>query len=105
MSTSTEIQDERTSSLQHERRARASAVQSSQGHELSDKTAYKAWVANAPKAPMVSETVDLGPFGAEDVEVAVEHCGLCHSDLSLFNNEWGELQVGELLARSPSWKR
>ena len=47
---------------------------------------YKAWVAKAAKQPMVLETVDLGPLGAEDVEVAVEHCGLCHSDLSVFNN-------------------
>jgi uncharacterized zinc-type alcohol dehydrogenase-like protein len=38
---------------------------------------------------MVLEPVDLGPLGAEDVEVAVEHCGLCHSDLSVLNNEWG----------------
>ena len=42
-------------------------------------TNYKAWVARAAKQPMVLETVDLGPLGAEDVEVAVEHCGLCHS--------------------------
>jgi hypothetical protein len=44
---------------------------------------YKGWVAKAAKQPMVLETVDLGPLGAEDVEVAVEHCGLCHSDLSV----------------------
>ena len=50
---------------------------------------YKAWVARAAKQPMVLETVDLGPLGAEEVEVAVESCGLCHSDLSMLNNEWG----------------
>jgi uncharacterized zinc-type alcohol dehydrogenase-like protein len=38
---------------------------------------------------MTLETVDLGPFGAEDVEIAVEHCGLCHSDVSVLNNDWG----------------
>jgi len=32
---------------------------------------------------MVLETVDIGPLRAEDVEVAVEHCGLCHSNLSI----------------------
>ena len=41
---------------------------------------YSAWVAKAAKLPVVLETVDLGPLGAEDVEVAVEHCGLCHFD-------------------------
>ena len=46
---------------------------------------YKAWVAKSAKQRMVLETVDLGSLGAEDVEVAVEHCGVCHSDLSVFN--------------------
>jgi uncharacterized zinc-type alcohol dehydrogenase-like protein len=38
---------------------------------------------------MVLETIDLGPIEAEDVEIAVEHCGLCHSDVSVLNNDWG----------------
>jgi uncharacterized zinc-type alcohol dehydrogenase-like protein len=46
---------------------------------------------------MVLETVDLGPLGDEEVEVAVEHCGLCHSDLSVFNNEWGISQYPAVL--------
>jgi uncharacterized zinc-type alcohol dehydrogenase-like protein len=58
---------------------------------------YKAWVAKSAKDPMVLETVDLGPLGAEDVEVAVEHCGLCHSDLSVLNNEWGISQYPAIL--------
>jgi alcohol/geraniol dehydrogenase (NADP+) len=60
-------------------------------------TPYKAWVAKAAKQPMVLETVDLGPLGAEEVEVAVENCGLCHSDLSMFNNEWGMSQYPAIL--------
>src|SRR5512133_818727 len=51
--------------------------------------AIRAWVVKAAKQPMVLETVSLGPLGAEEVEVAVEHCGLCHSDLSVWSNEWG----------------
>jgi uncharacterized zinc-type alcohol dehydrogenase-like protein len=46
---------------------------------------------------MVLETVDLGPLGAEDVEVAVERCGLCHSDLSVLNNDWGNSQYPAIL--------
>lgn len=74
---------------------------------------YKAWVAQAAKQPMALETVDLGPLGAEDVEVAVEHCGLCHSDLSVFTNEWGISQypailghevVGRVIAVGPNAK-
>lgn len=48
-----------------------------------------AWVALAEKQQFQRQTIDLGPLGAEDVEVAVEHCGICHSDLSMLNNEWG----------------
>src|SRR5262245_4700019 len=58
---------------------------------------YKAWVAKSANQPMVLETVDLGLLGAEDVEVAVEHCGLCHSDLSIFNSEWGISQYPAIL--------
>jgi uncharacterized zinc-type alcohol dehydrogenase-like protein len=46
---------------------------------------------------MVLETVDLGPLGPEDVEVAVEHCGLCHSDFSVWNNDWGISQYPAIL--------
>jgi uncharacterized zinc-type alcohol dehydrogenase-like protein len=48
-----------------------------------------AWVAPAANSKLVLEQVELGPLGAEDVEVQVEHCGLCHSDISVLNNDWG----------------
>jgi uncharacterized zinc-type alcohol dehydrogenase-like protein len=54
---------------------------------MSNAMNYKAWIANGAKQPMMLETVDLGPLGAEEVEGAVDHCGLCHSDLSAFNND------------------
>ena len=74
---------------------------------------YQAWVARSAKQPMVLETLDPGPLGPEEVEVAVEHCGLCHSDLSVFNNEWGISQfpavlghevIGRITAVGPSVK-
>jgi uncharacterized zinc-type alcohol dehydrogenase-like protein len=58
--------------------------------------------------------IDLGPLGPEDVEVAVEHCGLCHSDLSVLNNDWGISQypavlghevIGRVTAVGPSARR
>jgi len=75
---------------------------------------YMAWVTKGAKQPMVLESGDLGPLGAEDVEVAVEHCGLCHSDVSVLNNEWGISQypailghevVGAITAVGPNAKR
>src|SRR6516164_9370955 len=73
------------------------AVPSGQSFRIGGARNYKAWVAKAAKHPMVLETVDLGPLGAEDVEVAVEHCGLCHSDLSVLNNDWGISQFPAIL--------
>src|SRR5579863_3985445 len=76
-------------------------------------TSVKAWVAKAAKQPMELETVDLGPIGPEEVEIAVEHCGLCHSDLSILHNEWGISQypailghevVGRITAMGPAAK-
>jgi uncharacterized zinc-type alcohol dehydrogenase-like protein len=73
----------------------------------------KAWVAKGSKQPMVLETVDLGSLGAEEVDVAVENCGLCHSDVSVLNNEWGISQypailghevIGRVTAIGPSTK-
>ena len=73
----------------------------------------RGWVAKAAKQPMVLERIDLGPLGAEDVEIAVEHCGLCHSDLSILNDDWGLSQypailghevTGRITARGPSTK-
>jgi uncharacterized zinc-type alcohol dehydrogenase-like protein len=35
---------------------------------------------------------DPGPLGDRQVEIAVEYCGICHSDLSMLDNEWGMSQ-------------
>jgi uncharacterized zinc-type alcohol dehydrogenase-like protein len=32
---------------------------------------------------------DPGELDAHDVEIDVESCGICHSDLSMLDNEWG----------------
>lgn len=49
----------------------------------------QAWVARGPKQPLILERITLEPMGRDEVEVEVEHCGLCHSDLSVLNNDWG----------------
>lgn len=38
---------------------------------------------------MVPFEFDPGPLGGEQVEIKVSHCGVCHSDLSMLDNEWG----------------
>lgn len=73
------------------------SASSSGGPKTGAATSYRAWVAKGAKQPMVLEAFDPGPLGAEEVEVAVEHCGLCHSDLSVLNNEWGISQYPAIL--------
>lgn len=76
-------------------------------------TRVQAWVAPAAKQKLVQQELDLGPLGEEEVEVQVEHCGLCHSDLSMLHNEWnltsfpavfGHEVVGVVKAIGPSAK-
>ncbi len=52
-------------------------------------TLIKALAANTPGGALEAFEYDPGPLGAEDVEITVEHCGICHSDLSMLDNEWG----------------
>jgi len=56
-----------------------------------------AWFATAAKQKLVRQQLDLGPLWTEDVEVEVENCGLCHSDLSVLNNDWGFSQYPAVL--------
>jgi alcohol/geraniol dehydrogenase (NADP+) len=49
----------------------------------------RGWAATGAGKPLTPYEYDPGPLGADEVEVAVEHCGVCHSDLSVINNEWG----------------
>jgi uncharacterized zinc-type alcohol dehydrogenase-like protein len=48
-----------------------------------------AWAAHEAKGPLVPFQYDPGPLGPDEVEIAVEYSGLCHSDLSVRNNDWG----------------
>ena len=93
-------------------RSNAPAAQSDRGFDSASRSRL-AWVAPAPKKPMVLESIDLGPLGDEEVEIAVEHCGICHSDLSVLNNDWGISQypavlghevVGRITAVAPNAK-
>jgi alcohol/geraniol dehydrogenase (NADP+) len=48
--------------------------------------AYAASEAGSRLEPFEYE---LGELGDNQVDIEVDHCGICHSDLSMFNNEWG----------------
>ena len=97
MSTTTQTRDEPAGGLMQKQPTYPSAIQSGPSVRIAESMNYKAWVAKAAKQPMALETVDPGPLGAEEVEVAVEYCGLCHSDISVLNNDWGISQYPAIL--------
>ena len=53
---------------------------------------FQAYAAFAPHAPLEPFNFDPGALGPEEVEIQVSYCGVCHSDLSMLDNEWGMSQ-------------
>jgi alcohol/geraniol dehydrogenase (NADP+) len=53
---------------------------------------FKAYAASRANGPLEPFSFDPGPLRPEEVEIKVTHCGLCHSDLSMLDNEWGMTQ-------------
>ena len=49
----------------------------------------KAFAAPSAGAKLEPFEFDTAELQAEEVEIKVHYCGICHSDLSMINNEWG----------------
>ena len=73
-----------------------------------------AFAATAAKQPLLPFEYTPGPLGEEQVEIAVESCGICHSDLSMLDNDWGlstyplvpgHEVVGRIVEAGPQVKR
>jgi uncharacterized zinc-type alcohol dehydrogenase-like protein len=45
--------------------------------------------AHAAGAELLPFKYDPGELGPHEVEIAITHCGICHSDLHLIANDWG----------------
>jgi alcohol/geraniol dehydrogenase (NADP+) len=48
-----------------------------------------AFAAFKPSEDLRPFEYDPGPLGPDEVEIDVQFCGICHSDLSMMDNEWG----------------
>ncbi|MEP6551161.1 MAG: NAD(P)-dependent alcohol dehydrogenase [Gemmatimonadales bacterium] len=48
-----------------------------------------AYAAKNKGAKLDPYTFEPGPLGQQDVEVRVTHCGICHSDVHMIDNDWG----------------
>ncbi len=51
-----------------------------------------AYAASEPGAKLQAFQYELGEIGTDQVDIKVHYCGICHSDLSMINNEWGMSQ-------------
>ena len=49
----------------------------------------KAYAAFEPKGMLKAYEYDPGELKPDQVEIDVHYCGICHSDLSVIDNEWG----------------
>tara|TARA_B100000497_G_scaffold109742_1_gene128666 strand:- start:391 stop:1395 length:1005 start_codon:yes stop_codon:yes gene_type:complete len=72
-----------------------------------------AYAVREPKGKLEPFNYKLGDLGAEQVDVKIHYCGLCHSDLSMINNDWRNTQfplvpgheiVGEVIAAGSAVK-
>ncbi len=48
----------------------------------------KAYAAMEEKQTLRSFEYDPGELGDYQVEIEVAYCGICHSDISMIDNEW-----------------
>ncbi|MDT8999068.1 NAD(P)-dependent alcohol dehydrogenase [Paucibacter sp. APW11] len=47
-----------------------------------------AYAAHSAGAPLQAFSYEPGPLGDDEIEIRVEHCGICHSDLAMIDSEW-----------------
>ena len=52
-------------------------------------TLVHAWATATAGARLTRFDYQPGPLGDEEVDIRVESCGICHSDLSMIDNDWG----------------
>ena len=52
----------------------------------------KGYAATEPGGELKAFEYELGPLGDHQVDIKVEYCGICHSDLSMLNNDFGLTQ-------------
>lgn len=70
-------------------------------------TNVNAYAVSGPGAKLSPFKYELPDLGSDQVDIKVHYCGICHSDLSMINNEWGMSQyplvpgheiIGEVVA-------
>lgn len=57
---------------------------------LDSMDAIRAFAVDGPGKSLEPFSFQPKPLAEEQVEIAVSHCGICHSDLSMMDNDWGQ---------------
>jgi len=52
--------------------------------------AFNAYAAKHAKARLEPFRYEPKPLASDEVEIAISHCGICHSDVHLVDGEWGD---------------
>ena len=52
----------------------------------------KAFATFSPKGDFIAHTIKRRTLRSEDVSIAIQYCGICHSDLHTARSEWGPAQ-------------
>ena len=47
------------------------------------------YLAKKPKGELLAEEIEFDDLKPNDVEIDVESCGICYSDISMIDNDWG----------------
>lgn len=53
---------------------------------------FHGWAAKKQGGKLEKFELDPGEMRPEQVQIRIESCGICHSDLSVIDNEWGNAQ-------------
>lgn len=56
------------------------------------KETFHGWAAKEKGAKLEEFEFDPGPMRPDQVQIKVESCGICHSDISVIDNEWGNAE-------------
>ena len=53
---------------------------------------FHGWAAKEKGGKLAEIDYDPGAMRPDQVQVKIESCGICHSDLSMIDNSWGSSQ-------------
>ncbi len=65
-------------------------------------TEIRALAASAAGEKLKPFTFDPGPLADDQVDIDVQYCGVCHSDLSMWNNEFHSTRYPFVFDMRPS---